>query len=147
MVAVARSAPVGRPPLVLRIESVRFGVVPVHPEQKSWTSTFTSWPVTAGIKVCPPQLAVPKLVPVVVPAVFDWSRFGAFTRRTSPGLVVRSTLVATPVWKSAWVVSTGQALVGAVPSEKFCVVVLPSVMTMLVTVLELYPGALAVSLG
>src|SRR4051794_20030815 len=147
MVAVARSAPVGRPPLVLRIESVRFGVVPVHPEQKSWTSSFTRLPVTAGIKVCPPQLVVEKLVPVVVPAVFDWSRVGAFDRVALPGLAARSRFVGVPAWKSSCVVSVGHALAGALASEKFCVVVLPSVTGMLAAVLELYPGSLAVSLG
>src|SRR5436305_10204419 len=115
MVAVARSAPVGRPALVFRIESVRLGVVPVHPEQKSWTSSRTSLPVTAGVKVCPPQLVVAKPVPVVVPAVFDWSMKGAFVSVTSPGLVLRSRFDDTPVWKSAWVESLGQALAGAVP--------------------------------
>ncbi len=60
----------------------------------------------------------------------------AFSSMTSPGLAVRSTFVGTPVWKSAWVVSVGQALAGAVPSEKSFVVVAPSVTTMLVTVLE-----------
>src|SRR5205809_275485 len=97
MVAVVRSAPVGRPALVLRIETVMLGVVPVQPLQKSWTSAFTSVPVTPGIKVCPPQLGVPKPVPVVVPAVFDWSTVGAFDRVTSPELVVRSRLIDTPV--------------------------------------------------
>src|SRR4051812_29388307 len=41
-----------------------------------------------------------------------------------------SRLVATPAWKSAWVVSVRQALGGAAVNEKFCVVVPPSVTTM-----------------
>src|SRR5258708_309251 len=70
MVAEARSAPVGRPALVARTESVRFGGVPPQPIQKSGTSTFTRVPVTAGMNVWPVQLGVPNPVPVVVPAVF-----------------------------------------------------------------------------
>src|SRR5437016_2173105 len=96
MVALARSAPVGSPPLVLRMDTVRLGVVPVQLEQKSWTSTVVSRPVAAGIKVCPSQLVVLTDVPVVVPAVFDWSILGVFWRMTSPGLVVRSTLLVMP---------------------------------------------------
>ena len=42
IVAVARSAPVGRPPLVARTESVRLGGVAPHPLQKSWISALTS---------------------------------------------------------------------------------------------------------
>ena len=42
MVADARSAPVGRPPVVARRESVRFGVVPVHPLQNKLMSARVS---------------------------------------------------------------------------------------------------------
>jgi hypothetical protein len=52
-------------------------------------------------------------------------------RMTSPGLVVRSTFVGIPVWKSACVVSVIHAFVGAELREKFWVVVPPSVTTML----------------
>ena len=57
---------------------------------------------------------------------------GALRSVTSPGLVDRSRFVATPAWKSAWVVSRGQALVGAFASEKSWVVVPPSATPMLV---------------
>ena len=40
----------GRPALVLRTESVRFGGVAPQPLQKSWTSALTSWPVIAAMK-------------------------------------------------------------------------------------------------
>jgi hypothetical protein len=66
---------------------------------------------------------------------------------TLPGLVVRSTFVPTPIWKSACVVSVRQPLWAASVSAKSCVVVLPSVTRMLVAVEELNPGALAVMLG
>src|SRR5262245_54376090 len=68
-----RSAPVGRPALVARIESVRLGGVAPHPLQKSWTSTLVTRPVRPETNVWPVQLGVPKPVPVVVPAEFDWS--------------------------------------------------------------------------
>ena len=48
---------------------------------------------------------------------------------TLPGLVLTSTLVKTPVRKSACVVSVKQALAGAAVREKFWVVVPPSVTT------------------
>ncbi len=51
IVAVARSAPVGRPAEVARSESVRFGGVPPQPLQKSWTSAFTRRPLTPAMKV------------------------------------------------------------------------------------------------
>jgi len=92
-------------------------------------------------------------VVVVIPTpkppsvVFCWSRFGAFRRTTLPGLAVRSTEVGTPVWKSDWLVSTKQPEVGAVVSEKSFVVVVLSVTTIFVTLPELNPGLLAVSLG
>src|SRR5882724_13139045 len=40
---------------------------------------------------------------------------GAFSRRTLPGLVVRSRFVGTPAWKSAWLVSIGHPLTGPLP--------------------------------
>ena len=46
MVVTARSDPVGRPPLVALIETVRFGVVPVQALQNRSRSTRVSWPVT-----------------------------------------------------------------------------------------------------
>jgi hypothetical protein len=131
IVAVARSPPVGRPAEVARIDTVRFGVVPVQPEQKSWRSTLVSCPVIAGMKVWPPQLAVPKLVPVDVPPVDAWSTFGAFSSETSPGLPVRSQFVATPAWKSACVVSVRHPLLGEVCREKFRVVAPFAAMPML----------------
>src|SRR4051812_23472361 len=140
MVAVARSAPVGRPPLVARMETARSGGVAPQPRQKSGTSALTSFPLIAGIKVCPVQAGVPKPVPVVVPAVLDWSSCGAFSSLTSPGLLVRSQLVATPVWKSACVVSVKQPLAAAVLSAKFCVAVLPSATVIGPADAELYPG-------
>src|SRR5947199_10769655 len=73
MVALTRSAPVGRPPLVARIDSVRLGGVAPHPLQKSWTSTLVTRPVTPETNVWPVQAGVPKPVPVLVPAVFCWS--------------------------------------------------------------------------
>ena len=52
IVAVVRSAPVGSPPVVLRIETVRLGVVPVHALQNSWiVSAWTSVPVTPAVNV------------------------------------------------------------------------------------------------
>ena len=71
----------------------------------------------------------------------------AFTSVTSPGLLVRSQLVATPVWKSACVVSVRQLLVGAALSEKFCVVAAKVVTVTPATVCAIYPGARAVMLG
>jgi hypothetical protein len=53
-----------------------------------------------------------------------WSIAAAFAPSvTSPGLVVRSTVLAVPAWKSAWLVSVRQALPAAGVSAKFCVVV------------------------
>ena len=42
MVAVARSAPVGRSLLVALIDTVMFGVVPVHPEQNRSRSALVN---------------------------------------------------------------------------------------------------------
>ena len=126
---------------------MRFGVVPVQPLQKRLMSTLVNRPVVAGVKVCPPQVVVVMPTPLLPSVVFCWSMRSGLRSSTSPGLTARSTFVATPVWKSACVVSVRHALVGAEPSEKSCVVVLPSVTTMGEAVLELYPGALAVALG
>src|SRR5262249_36851603 len=130
-----------RPALVARIEAVMFGVVPVQPPatppQNSWTSTFASEPLTAGIKVWPFQPVAVKPVPVLVPSVYDWSRVGTFNSVTLLGLPVRSVLFGTPSWKSLVVVSVMQPLVGAVASEKFFVVVVASLTTTGVLVLEL----------
>src|SRR5689334_4850206 len=64
IVAVARSAPVGAPPLVARMETVMFGLVAVQPEQKSSMSARVSWPLMAAVKVCPAHdvLVMPKPV-------------------------------------------------------------------------------------
>ena len=86
--------------------------------------------MTPDVNVWPAQLVDVKPKPLVVTVVFCWSTVGTLSSVTSPGLVVRSTFVPTPVWKSACVVSVGQALAAAVASEKFCVVVLASVTTM-----------------
>jgi hypothetical protein len=51
IVAEARSAPVGKLPLVALSESVRFGVVPVHPEQNRLMSALVNWPVTPAVNV------------------------------------------------------------------------------------------------
>src|ERR1051325_5632457 len=101
------------------------------------------------MKVWPVQAGVPKPVPVVVPAVFCWSSCGAFESITSPGLVVRSSAAdgTPPARKSVCVVSVRQALVGAAVKEKFCVVVPPSVTTMLEADAVTNPGLLAVSDG
>ena len=147
IVADAKSAPVGKLALVARTETVTVGAAPEHTEQKRFTSACTNCPVTAGIKVWPDQAVVEMPLPLVPRVVFCWSRFGVFTSVTLPALVVKSTFVGMPVWKSSVVVSVRQALAGAVASEKFCIVVLPSVTTMLLAVLEIYPAALAVMVG
>src|SRR5581483_11585529 len=146
MVAVARSAPVGRPPLVARTLSVKFGVVPVQPEQKRLMSTFVSKPVTDGVNVCPAHVVVVMPTPLLPRVVFCWSRLG-FASTTSPGLALRSTLLGTPAWKSVCDVSVRQAPLGAVDSAKFWVVALPSVTAILVAEAGLQPGKVAVMLG
>src|SRR5256885_1136952 len=102
MVAEARSPPVGNPPLVARMESVRFGVVPVHPLQNKLTSTFVTCPVPMGVNVCPNHVVVLKPPPEVVISEFCGS---PFTSCAEFGVVRRSTLVGTPACKSACVVS------------------------------------------
>src|SRR4029453_4464179 len=95
MVATARSAPVGSAglPVAARIETGRFGVVPVQPLQKRSRSTLDKLPVTPAVKVCPAQLVLVKPKPLLVTVRFCWSRFAGASRTTSPGLVVRSTFV------------------------------------------------------
>ncbi len=70
IVAAARSAPVGRPPLVARMLRVRFGVVPVQPLQKRLMSTAATTPERPGVKVCPPQVVVVMPTPLVPSVVF-----------------------------------------------------------------------------
>ena len=68
-VADARSEPVGRPPLVARIESVRLGAVPLQPLQTRLTSALTQLPLVDGVKVCPNQVVVVTAI-VVLSEVF-----------------------------------------------------------------------------
>ena len=72
IVAVARSAPVGTgvAPVVARIETVRFGNVPVQPLQKRSRSTCVSWPVTPAVNVWPAQLVLVIPKPFGVTDVF-----------------------------------------------------------------------------
>ena len=67
---VARSAPVGRSPLVARIETVMFGVVPVQPLQNRSTSTAVNWPLTPAVKLWPNQAVEVKPKPLLVTDVF-----------------------------------------------------------------------------
>src|SRR5947209_15256142 len=111
-----------------------FGGVPVQVKQNRSTSTFVAWPVMLGVNVWPNQDTLLKAAPLVDTFVFCWSMAGKSNRMTLPGLAVRLVLVGMPAWKSACVVSVRHALAAAVPSEKFCVVVPPSAMTMLLAV-------------
>ena len=70
IVAEARSAPVGRPPLVARSERVRLGVVPVQPLQNRLMSVRVSWPVTAGVNVCPPHVVIVIPTPLLLRVLF-----------------------------------------------------------------------------
>jgi hypothetical protein len=70
IVAVTRSEPVGRSPLVARIETVMFGVVPVQPLQNRSTSTAVNWPLTPAVKLWPNQLVELKPKPLLVTDVF-----------------------------------------------------------------------------
>jgi hypothetical protein len=79
--------------------------------------------------------------------VLDWSGVTGLASTALPGLVTRSTFVGTPVCRSACVVSTRQADVAALPSEKSRVVVPPSVTTSAVKVTLSKLVALAVMLG
>src|SRR6185436_14048860 len=93
----ARSAPVGKPPLVALTESVRFGVVPVQEEQIKLMSTLLRAPLIPGVKVCPPQVVMLR-VPVPLPVlVFCRSRVMGLSRTISSTLVLSSTFVGTPV--------------------------------------------------
>src|SRR5207248_5361474 len=96
--------------LVALMETVRFGVVPMQLLQKRSRSALVKGPVTAGVKVCPAQLVLLKPKPLLLTVRFCGSMEAAFTSVTSPGLLVRSQLVATPVWKSVCVVSVRQLL-------------------------------------
>src|SRR6185295_1825922 len=143
----AMSGAMGTPPLVARRLTVRFGVVPVQPEQKSLRSTRTRGPLTEGVIVCPSQVVVVVPTPLLPRVVFCWLRFSTWsTSLTSFGLVVRSTLLGTPVWKSAWVVSVRHALRGALSSAKSCVLVPPSVMTIGAADSGTNPGELTMTL-
>ena len=84
-------------PEVGRIETLRFGVVPVQALQKRFRSTLVKLPVAADVNVCPAQLVLVKPKPLLVVDAFCWSTFAGARRVTSPGLVVRSTFVNTPV--------------------------------------------------
>src|SRR5215470_9342665 len=66
IVVTARSDPVGTLPEVARIETVRFGVVPVQFVQKRSRSTLVKRPVIADVKVCPAQVVLVKLKPLFV---------------------------------------------------------------------------------
>src|SRR3954464_13891055 len=70
MVAVARSGPIGAPPLVARMETAKLGVVPVQPLQKRSRSTLVTVPFTAGVNVCPAQLVAFMPKPLFVTTVF-----------------------------------------------------------------------------
>ena len=126
---------------------MRLGAVPVQPLQNRLRSALVNVPVTAGRKPWANQLVAVKPKPDVLRVVFCWSRFAGFVSTTSPALLVKSVLVGTPVWKSDCDVSVRHELAEAVPSVKFCVVVPPLVTARLLAVLELYPAALALSLG
>jgi hypothetical protein len=125
-VAVARSGPVGSPPVVARIDRVRFGAVPVHPEQNRFISAFCSEPVIPSVKVCPHQFVESRALPEPLSDVFDWSRTVGRESITLFGFEVRSVLFKDPVWKFACTVSVKQLLSAADPREKSWVVIFPS---------------------
>src|ERR1041385_1851480 len=149
IVPVARSGRGGSAglPAVARRETVRFGIVPVQPLQKRSRSARVSVPVCAAVKVCPAQLVLLNPKPLLVTVRFCWSMKSGLASLTSPGLALRLTLFGMPARKSPCVVSVRNALVGAAASAKSCVVVLPSVTTMLEAEAEVYPGKLAVMVG
>jgi hypothetical protein len=64
IVAVARSAPLGRLPAALRIATVRSGMV-TEPQfrLKKFTSTRVTGPVAAAVNVCPSQVVLLKPAP------------------------------------------------------------------------------------
>ncbi len=141
--ALARSAPLGKPAEVARRDSVRLGVVPVQPEQNRLISARTSWLLSVGVNVWPPQVVVVITTPLVPSEVFCWSSAALLSRVTLPGVVVRSRLTKTPAWKSDCVVSTRQALAGAADKEKFWIVVALSLTTMFVAAAVTKPALLA----
>src|SRR3954471_2211365 len=147
MVALARSAPVGNPPLVARMDTARFGVVPVQLLQNRSRSTRVRLPLTPAVNVWPAQLValIPK--PLFVTVVFCWSILAAFSRVTSPGLLLKSQFVATPLWKSGCVVSVMQPFDAATVSTKSCVTEPASGTTIPAALAELNPAKVAVSLG
>src|SRR6266571_3483136 len=126
IVAVARSLPVGSPPEVARTDSVRSGVVPVHPEQKRLMSAFVRTPLTAGVKVWPPYVVVVMPLPKLPSVSFFWSigvRSGSWM---FPGLETKSQLVGTPRWNAFCVLSVKHPLWAAALSVKFRIAVPPS---------------------
>ena len=135
-VAVARSAPVGRPPEVARIDNTRFGAVPVHPEQNRFISAVFNEPVIPWVKVWPHQFVESRALPDPPSDAFDWSRTVGRERMTLFGLELTSALFKDPVWKSACNVSAKQLLSAADKSEKFWVVILPSLIDKLEAVPE-----------
>src|SRR6266542_2130640 len=70
MVAVARSAPVGKSPLAALIETVIFGVVPVQPLQNKSRSALVNWPLTPAVNVWPNHEVELKPKPLLVTDVF-----------------------------------------------------------------------------
>src|SRR5437870_7765114 len=102
VVATARSEPVGTGglPVVARIDTVRFGVVPVQLLQKRSRSTLVSLPETPGTKVWPAQDVLLNPKPLLVTVRFCWSTALGLARTTSPALAVKSTFVLDPAWKS-----------------------------------------------
>src|SRR5689334_6963060 len=101
MVAVARSAPVGRLPEALRIETVMFGIVTDEQLRLNrLRSTRVSCPVTAGVKVYASHVVFLNPAPCVPSVLFCWSIVSAFNSVRSPGVVLGSTLDNRPVWKS-----------------------------------------------
>ena len=70
MVAVARSGPVGNPPLVAWSDRVRFGVVPVQLKQKRLTSALVRFPDRLGVNVWPPHVVVVIPTPEVLSVSF-----------------------------------------------------------------------------
>jgi len=133
--------------VVVLTSAMMFGFVPEQVAQKMYTSSFGSVPVTVGLNVWPSKAVEVKPKPAVLLSETETFRNGASSRMTLPGLVVRSVFAGTPSWKSAWVVSVRHPLLAAVVSEKFCVVVLPSVTVIGPADPVLKPGALAVMLG
>ena len=112
--------------MVLRIESVTFGLLAVQPEQKSSTSTRLIGPVTVGVNVWPAQLALVMPKPVGLTVVFLASVLSGAASTTLPGVETRSQLEGLPPWNVDCELSVKQPLCGAELSVKFCVAVPPS---------------------